>query len=127
VLVATEDLLDELPVGRLRTLALDDPRLARASADPVDARALPGQLAYVIYTSGSTGAPKGTGVTHGGLANYVASVPARVGLAGPGRYGVLQGQVTDLGNTVVFGALTTGGTLVVAPEPVVTDPVGMAD
>ncbi|MEU0561057.1 amino acid adenylation domain-containing protein [Dactylosporangium sp. NPDC006015] len=126
VLVATEDLLDELPVGRLRTLALDDPRLARTSADPVDARALPGQLAYVIYTSGSTGAPKGAGVTHGGLANYVASVPSRVGLAGPGRYGVLQGQVTDLGNTVVFGALTTGGTLVVAPEPVVTDPAGMA-
>jgi acyl-coenzyme A synthetase/AMP-(fatty) acid ligase/acyl carrier protein len=67
------------------------------------------------------------GVTHGGLANYVASVPSRVGLAGSGRFGVLQGQVTDLGNTVVFGALASGGTLVVAPERMATDPVGMAD
>ena len=65
-------------------------------------------------------------MTHGGLANYVASVPPRVGLAGPGRFGVLQDQVTDLGNTVVFGALASGGTLVVAPERAVTDPVAMA-
>ncbi|MEV4514733.1 amino acid adenylation domain-containing protein [Dactylosporangium sp. NPDC049525] len=130
VLVGTEDLLDELPAGRVRTVALDDPRvlarLSTTSGDPVDTQALPGQLAYVIYTSGSTGTPKGAGVTHGALANYVAAVPPRVGLAGPGRFGVLQGQVTDLGNTVVFGALATGGTLVVAPEAVVTDPVGMA-
>jgi amino acid adenylation domain-containing protein len=130
VLVGTEDLLDELPAGRVRTVALDDPRvlarLASTPGDALDVRVLPGQLAYVIYTSGSTGTPKGAGVTHGALANYVAAVPPRVGLSGPGRFGVLQGQVTDLGNTVVFGALATGGTLIVAPEPVVTDPAGMA-
>ena len=80
----------------------------------------------MIYTSGSTGAPKGVAVTHGGLANYVAGVPSRVGLAGPGRFAVLQDQVTDLGNTVVFGALAGGGTLVVAPPEAVTDPVAMA-
>ncbi|MGI5182532.1 amino acid adenylation domain-containing protein [Dactylosporangium sp. CA-152071] len=130
VVLGTEDLLDELPAGRIRTVALDDPRIAArlvaTSGEPLDVRVLPGHLAYVIYTSGSTGTPKGAGITHGALANYVADVPSRVGLAGPGRYGVLQGQVTDLGNTVVFGALATGGTLVVAPETVVTDPAGMA-
>jgi acyl-coenzyme A synthetase/AMP-(fatty) acid ligase len=66
-------------------------------------------------------------VTHGGLANYVAYVPSRVGLGGPGRWAVLQDQVTDLGNTVVFGALAGGGVLVVAPQEVVTDPVAMAE
>ena len=117
--------------GPVRSVALDDPRVAAAvaalpgaagAAAPVPG----GRLAYVMYTSGSTGAPKGVAVTHGGLANYVASVPPRVGLAGPGRFGVLQDQVTDLGNTVVFGALASGGTLVVAPERAVTDPVAMA-
>ena len=131
VLVGTGEVLDELPAGPVRSVALDDPRVAAAvaalpgaagAAAPVPG----GRLAYVMYTSGSTGAPKGVAVTHGGLANYVASVPPRVGLAGPGRFGVLQDQVTDLGNTVVFGALASGGTLVVAPERAVTDPVAMA-
>ncbi|WP_344515806.1 amino acid adenylation domain-containing protein [Dactylosporangium maewongense] len=131
VLIGTEDVLDELPAGRVRTVAVDDPRVAaavaRQSAEAPAATVQPGQLAYVMYTSGSTGTPKGVGVTHGGLANYVASVPDRVGLAGPGRSAVLQGQVTDLGNTVVFGALASGGTLIVVPEELVTDPVGLGE
>jgi amino acid adenylation domain-containing protein len=130
VLLGTGEVLDELPTGPVRSVALDDPRVAAAvSAMPGSAPVvsmLARQLAYVIYTSGSTGTPKGVAVTHDGLANYVASVPSRVGLAGPGRFAVLQDQVTDLGNTVLFGALATGGTLVVAPEQAVTDPAVMA-
>ncbi|MEV4139310.1 amino acid adenylation domain-containing protein, partial [Dactylosporangium sp. NPDC049742] len=130
VLLGTEDVLDELPAGRVRTVALDDLRvtaqLASMPSDPADMPMSPGQLVYVMYTSGSTGTPKGVGVTHGGLLNYVASVPAAVGLAGSGRFAVLQGQVTDLGNTVVFGALASGGTLVVVPEELVTDPVRLS-
>ncbi len=130
VLVGLAGVLDELPAGRVRSVALDDPGVAAAvsavaGGGPAVVVAA-GQLAYVMYTSGSTGRPKGVGVTHGGLASYVASVPPRVGLAGAGRFAVLQDQVTDLGNTVVFGALATGGTLVVAPEAAVTDPVAMA-
>ncbi|MGD0559704.1 MAG: amino acid adenylation domain-containing protein [Streptosporangiaceae bacterium] len=86
-----------------------------------------GQLAYVMYTSGSTGTPKGVGVTHRGLANYVGSVPGRAGWGAPGgRYGLLQAPVTDLGNTVVFTALTTGGVLHVLDAGLVTDPAGVA-
>ncbi len=130
VLVGLAGVLDELPAGRVRSVALDDPGVAAAVSAVAGGGAAvvvaAGQLAYVMYTSGSTGRPKGVGVTHGGLASYVASVPPRVGLAGAGRFAVLQDQVTDLGNTVVFGALATGGTLVVAPEAAVTDPVAMA-
>ncbi|MDX3119251.1 non-ribosomal peptide synthetase, partial [Streptomyces scabiei] len=87
----------------------------------------PDGLAYVIYTSGSTGRPKGVAVTHGGVANYVSSVPGRVGFGVPGgRYALLQGQATDLGNTVVFASLTSGGELHVLPEEAVTDPALVA-
>ncbi|WP_301647756.1 non-ribosomal peptide synthetase, partial [Streptomyces arenae] len=115
VLVGTEDLVDELPVGRLRTVVLDDPAVrAAVTAMPADtpgAAALPDQLAYVIYTSGSTGRPKGVQVTHAGVVNYVTSVVDRAGWTDGGRFGLLQPVVTDLGNTVVFGCLASGGTL----------------
>ncbi|MFD6286392.1 amino acid adenylation domain-containing protein, partial [Streptomyces sp. NPDC060205] len=81
VLVGTEELVDELPVGRLRTVVVDDPAVVAALAG-LPARApevvtSPDQLAYVIYTSGSTGRPKGVQVTHGGLVHYVVAVGER--------------------------------------------------
>ncbi|MEU7540087.1 amino acid adenylation domain-containing protein, partial [Streptomyces narbonensis] len=125
--LTTEEILDELPAGRSRLVAIDDTfvemQLAAAPAQspgrPVD----PQSLAYVIYTSGSTGQPKGVAVTHGSLANYTASAPDRLGFGDEGaRYALLQAQATDLGNTVVFASLTTGGELHILEEGAVTDP-----
>ncbi|MGZ4435983.1 MAG: condensation domain-containing protein, partial [Trebonia sp.] len=83
----------------------------------------PQQAAYLIYTSGSTGAPKGVVVSHGALANYASTVPERVGWGTPGgRYLLLQAPVTDLGNTVIFTALTTGGVLHLLDGDQITDP-----
>ncbi|MDV5143318.1 non-ribosomal peptide synthase/polyketide synthase [Streptomyces sp. SBC-4] len=125
--LTTEEILDELPAGRSRLVAIDDTfvemQLAAASTDSPGRVVDPRSLAYVIYTSGSTGQPKGVAVTHGGVANYTASVPDRLGFAGAGaRYALLQAQATDLGNTVVFASLTTGGELHVLEEGAVTDP-----
>ncbi|MGW2595911.1 amino acid adenylation domain-containing protein, partial [Streptomyces sp. NPDC001515] len=129
--LTTEEILDELPAGRSRLVAIDDTfvemQLAAASAERPDREVDPQSLAYVIYTSGSTGRPKGVAVTHGGLANYTASVPDRLGFAGEGaRYALLQAQATDLGNTVVFASLTTGGELHILDEAAVTDPERVA-
>ncbi|MGW2595840.1 amino acid adenylation domain-containing protein, partial [Streptomyces sp. NPDC001515] len=129
--LTTEEILDELPAGRSRLVAIDDTfvemQLAAASAERPDREVDPQSLAYVIYTSGSTGRPKGVAVTHGGLANYTASVPDRLGFAGEGaRYALLQAQATDLGNTVVFASLTTGGELHILEEGAVTDPERVA-
>ncbi|MEV7289962.1 amino acid adenylation domain-containing protein [Streptomyces sp. NPDC093252] len=104
--------LDELPEAP----AFEAP----PAADPLD-------LAYVIYTSGSTGTPKGVGVTQGSLANYVASASARLDWTEPGhRYALLQAQVTDLGNTVVFASLASGGQLHVLEADAATDPGAVA-
>ncbi|MFJ7338585.1 amino acid adenylation domain-containing protein, partial [Streptomyces sp. NPDC101116] len=129
--LTTEEILEELPAGRHRLVAVDGVMVAAQltsaphTAPDVDLWAQ--QVAYVMYTSGSTGRPKGVAVTHGALANYVTSVPARVGFAAPGgRYAVLQAQATDLGNTVVFASLTTGGELHVLDAETVTDPIAVA-
>ncbi|MER6082184.1 amino acid adenylation domain-containing protein [Streptomyces sp. NPDC001833] len=121
--------LDEgWPAERIAQMVADSGALQVSSADLTglpseapDVTVRPGQIAYVVYTSGSTGRPKGVAVPHGALANYVASVPGRVGFDGPGRYAVLQGQATDLGNTVVFASLAGGGELHVLDEDVATD------
>ncbi|MGW0885871.1 amino acid adenylation domain-containing protein [Streptomyces sp. NPDC002671] len=128
--LTTEEILDDLPAGK-RLVALDSPlmamQLAAAEESAPQVTTAPDGLAYVIYTSGSTGRPKGVAVTHGSLANYVASVPGRVGLGAPGdRYALLQAQATDLGNTTVFASLTTGGQLHILAEGAVTDPVAVS-
>jgi amino acid adenylation domain-containing protein len=132
LLLGTEDVIGDLPAGRVRLVALDGPVVAAALAvvgDGAPVRVVDALgLAYVMYTSGSTGVPKGVAVTHGSLANYVASVSARLGWSGEGlRYGLLQPQVTDLGNTVVFISLATGGQLHVLDEAAVVDPRAVAD
>ncbi|MER6996983.1 amino acid adenylation domain-containing protein [Streptomyces sp. NPDC000410] len=128
--LTTEEILDELPAGRARLVAVDGPlvagQLAAAPATVPGVSVVPGGLAYVIYTSGSTGRPKGVAVTHGSLANYVSSVPGRVGLGEEGgRYALLQAQATDLGNTLVFASLATGGQLHILDAEAVTDPAAV--
>ncbi|WP_344134530.1 condensation domain-containing protein, partial [Luedemannella flava] len=132
VVLGDSDTVGDLPAGRrVRLVALDDPLVAAVLASgastpagPVD----PDRLAYVMYTSGSTGVPKGVGVTQGAVANYVRSVSDRVGWTEPGsRYALLQPQVTDLGNTVLFTSLATGGELHVLDADTVMDPQAVAD
>jgi amino acid adenylation domain-containing protein len=130
VLVGTSDVLDEMPAGRIRTVALDSPvvaaGLAAASSLPPDVAVAVDQAAYVVYTSGSTGVPKGVAVTHRGLAQYLTAVSERAGLDG-GRYGLLQPAVTDLGNTIMFASLVSGGQLHILDASSVTDSDAVAD
>jgi amino acid adenylation domain-containing protein len=83
------------------------------SRAPAGAAAVPdaGELAYIMYTSGSTGTPKGVAVTHTNLAAYTAAVAQRVGAAAGMAFASVSEVSTDLGNTAIFPALTTGGVI----------------
>ncbi|TVT49293.1 amino acid adenylation domain-containing protein, partial [Amycolatopsis rhizosphaerae] len=94
---------------------------------PEDGPAVPGgnaddRLAYVVFTSGSTGTPKGVGVSHANLASYTTSIVAALALPDGASYGFLSGVAADLGNTTLFAALCTGGTLHLLPSDYGTDP-----
>ncbi|MCL5670654.1 MAG: amino acid adenylation domain-containing protein [Acidobacteria bacterium] len=71
----------------------------------------PDNLAYVIYTSGSTGRPKGVCIEHRNIVNYVLGVAQRFQLRSGMNHATVSTVAADLGNTVIFPALATGGCL----------------
>ena len=82
--------------------------------------------AYVIFTSGSTGEPKGVVVEHRQLSNYIAAVGERLGLDQPMSCALVSTFAADLGHTVLFPALCTGGCLHVIPAETALDPEAFA-
>ncbi|MPR02314.1 amino acid adenylation domain-containing protein [Pseudomonas sp. MAFF 212408] len=71
----------------------------------------PNDAAYVLFTSGSTGVPKGVIIEHAQLASYVDSVSARLQLQAFERSAVVTSLAADLGYTLLFPALLSGGEL----------------
>ncbi|MBO2453276.1 amino acid adenylation domain-containing protein [Actinomadura barringtoniae] len=130
LLLGDGDVVDNLPAGHLPMLDFAEARvraaIAAAPDSPPERLPAPDAAAYLIYTSGSTGRPKGVIVTHGGLANYLAAAPARLGFGGSGaRHLLLQPPATDLGNTTLFGSLATGGVLHIMPADRAADPAAV--
>ena len=94
----------------LAVLALDEEGLPAPLAEPVTVA--PDDAAYVMYTSGSTGRPKGVVVRHRNLAAYTSAIVALTGAsARPLTFATTATLAADLGNTAVFPALASGGSL----------------
>ena len=108
-------------------LDADWPSLAgQATCNPASGVG-PAHLAYVIFTSGSTGKPKAVLNEHRQLVNYVTGVIGRLALSPGWRYATVSTFAGDLGHTVVFPSLVTGGQLHVIPEALVSAPNDLAD
>ncbi|MCP4132711.1 MAG: amino acid adenylation domain-containing protein, partial [bacterium] len=84
-------------------------------------------LAYVIHTSGTTGKPKGVMIEHAQLINYTLSVLKRIALPWSSHFALVSPVFADLGNTMIFGALCSGGCLHVISKERSLNPVTMAE
>jgi amino acid adenylation domain-containing protein/non-ribosomal peptide synthase protein (TIGR01720 family) len=84
--------------------------------------ATPENLLYIIYTSGSTGKPKGVAVEHRQLLNYLHGILTRLDLPEGASFATVSTFAADLGNTVIFPALCTGGCLHVISQERATSP-----
>jgi amino acid adenylation domain-containing protein len=96
-------------------LAVDDDAAYRAPEIDGDA------LAYVIYTSGSTGKPKGVMISHRALANFLATMAERPGLAAGDALVAVTTVSFDIAGLELWMPLVTGAEIVLASRDVAID------
>ncbi|KAJ5550506.1 non-ribosomal peptide synthetase [Penicillium sp. DV-2018c] len=93
-------------------------------AMPIERHDVPGltpdSLAYVIYTSGSTGKPKGTLLTHGGVSVAAQAINEATETKISHRFLWVPNYTFDGSLDTLFTALSSGCTLCVAPQSVIT-------
>jgi amino acid adenylation domain-containing protein len=117
VLLTQTDHLYELDFYKGAVIALDVELEGLEAGGWAKPEATAGQLAYVIYTSGSTGVPKGCGITHGNVSNYIQWANGYYFKEGKAAsFGLFTSLSFDLTVTSIFCTLTQGGTLKVYPQ-----------
>ncbi|MEV5595225.1 non-ribosomal peptide synthase/polyketide synthase [Streptomyces sp. NPDC052496] len=71
--------------------------------------------AYVIHTSGSTGTPKGVVITHDNVVRLLTATAQWFGFGADDVWALFHSYAFDVSVWETFGALLTGGRLVVVP------------
>ncbi|MCA1006871.1 amino acid adenylation domain-containing protein [Rhodococcus hoagii] len=133
--VTTSDVEDGPDVGSSR-IVLDDADTARtldalSEAPVTDAeRTRPlrsAHLAYAIYTSGSTGRPKGVQVSHRSVTALLANARAAFETPDGAVWAMFHAFSFDFSVWETWGALTSGGTLVVVDQDTVRAPDALVE
>jgi amino acid adenylation domain-containing protein len=129
VLLTQARLVESLPEHTTQVVCLDtdwDTIAQQPDAKPTTS-VTPKNLIYVLYTSGSTGRPKGVAVEHRQLFNYLSSILEKLHPPSGVTFACVSTFAADLGNTVIFPSLCTGGCLHIISQERATNPVALAD
>jgi len=121
LLLTQKRLLAELPSHRAGVVVLDNEEELTYRQENLVPEGTADNLAYVIYTSGSSGKPKGVGIGHRALTNFLFSVQRQPGLV---REDVLLAVTTlsfDIAGLEIYLPLITGARLVIADREDASD------
>ncbi|WP_431509836.1 non-ribosomal peptide synthase/polyketide synthase [Variovorax sp. DAIF25] len=99
----------------LRVLELDTLDVSGEPATNPGVAVHADNLAYVIYTSGSTGRPKGAQLCHRNVARLLGATEPWFGFGPEDVWTLFHSYAFDFSVWEIFGALCTGGRLVVVP------------
>jgi amino acid adenylation domain-containing protein len=127
LIVSDQDLpkdLASVPELRLDRMG-SPPRTALALDRAADGLADPEAIAYVIYTSGTTGRPKGVQVRRRNVDALVTAFCARHSFSPDDVWTLFHSYSFDFSVWEMWGALATGGRLVVVPADVASSPRAM--
>ncbi|MHC5717305.1 MAG: amino acid adenylation domain-containing protein, partial [Nostoc sp.] len=129
IILTQQRWLDILPTDVAKVICLDtdwEVIAQNKDANP-SSKATPENLVYVIFTSGSTGKPKGVAIAHQQLLNYVNAIIDSLKLPAGINFATVSTLAADLGNTVIFPALCTGGCLHLISYERATDSAALAE
>ena len=128
VVLTKQNLVENLSNIGSETICLDSDweKISQESTENPSSEVTPENLIYIIYTSGSTGKPKGVAVEHQQLLNYIYSIQDILQCT-IATYAIISTFAADLGNTVVFPALCSGGCLHIISEERVFDAEALTD
>ncbi|KMN22091.1 non-ribosomal peptide synthase/polyketide synthase [Pseudomonas helleri] len=123
LLLTQEHLLENLPprVG-VQTLCLEHVQWEAFSADNLLNVTQPDNLAYVIYTSGSTGRPKGALLSHANVSRLLSATADEFAFGPSDVWTLFHSYAFDFSVWELFGALCTGGRLVIVPYFISREP-----
>ncbi|WP_133054564.1 non-ribosomal peptide synthetase, partial [Niastella populi] len=113
LLVTNEALAKGIEQGKVQTVLIDAglQAIQQQGKENVAANYSSAHAAYIIYTSGTTGKSKGVLITHRNLVDYFYGLFGATGITSNKTFALMSTMAADLGNTVLFGALLSGGTL----------------
>lgn len=129
LLLTQEDTARSLQLPGLTLVYLDKDwgRIAQASTAQPASEVIPANLVYVLFTSGSSGQPKGVAVEHRQLLNYLYGILDKLALPAGASFATVSTLAADLGNTVIYAALASGGRLQILAQARAADPAALAD
>ena len=112
----TQDILSDMEVDGLMFIDLKKINYAHGNGENCKTFNQPLDLAYVIYTSGTTGQPKGVMIPHAAIVNTIYAEMEQFPITAQSK--VLQFASISFDASVweVFGALSSGGHLVLCPQ-----------
>ncbi|MDR9754670.1 amino acid adenylation domain-containing protein [Pseudomonas sp. SZMC_28357] len=116
LLLTQQHLIEGLPArDGVQVLSLDSLPLDGYSADNLAPVSHADNLAYVIYTSGSTGRPKGALLSHGNVGRLLSATAEQFNFGADDVWTLFHSYAFDFSVWELFGALCTGGRLVIVP------------
>ncbi|MFP4099133.1 non-ribosomal peptide synthetase family protein [Coleofasciculus sp.] len=129
ILLTQQSLVEKLPENSAKVVYLDTDSdvIAQESSENPTSKVTGENLVYVLFTSGSTGKPKAVAIEHRQLLNYLYSIQGILSLPAGSSFAHVSTFAADLGNTVIFPSLCSGGCLHVVSSERVADPQALAD
>jgi amino acid adenylation domain-containing protein/thioester reductase-like protein/non-ribosomal peptide synthase protein (TIGR01720 family) len=119
--ITTGALADRLDGCALLVIDINDPSIDTQPATPLPTPAAD-DIAYLIYTSGTTGVPKGVAVPNQNVSWLLGSLDDDLDLS-PGQVWTQSHSLAfDFSVWEIFGALSSGGRLLVVSDAVVRSP-----